>query len=225
MRNIIIHSDFGRKILELTEDELVIKRFLHKKRVKRSNIRSAYMDEESLNILTYDNKLIVIFTSFVKWSERENIKRIIDEVNKGGVIFNLNREVFPWWSTVIYCIPHLLNIIDNWGNKNYFSWFFFIAMVALSAITYKENGRYKGVKYCISERRFIWENNKGEINKSYSLESIKLVKNYDRATKYKIKSSKYTFYIINKINYPLNYKLALEEIRNVTKENYSIKSK
>lgn len=222
MKNIIIHNDLDRKFLELTEDELIIKQFLYRKRVKRSNIRSAYINEEFLNILTYDNKLIVVGSSFIKWSERENIKRIVDEVKKEDVIFNLNREFFPWWVTLIYCMPHLLNIIDNWGEKNYLYWFLLIAMVFFSAIVHKENGRNKGVKYCISERKFIWENNKGKINKSYSLDSIELVKNYERASKYKVKNKKGTFYFINKIDYPLSYKFALEELRDVASEKISI---
>lgn len=222
MGNIIIHSELGKKLIELTEDELIIRRFLHRKRIKRSNIRSAYLLDNSLNILTYNNKCIVAQYIFIKGREVDNIKRIIDEVNKENILFNLNQNVFVFWGFLVWCVNPLINIIQHWGENNYFEWILFIIMLILVLTIYRERQKNKQIKYYIDKKEFAWTKGRDKYTKNYPIKDIELVKNYDMFSKYKFKNEKEKIRVIKKIDYPLTYRFALEEIEKIASGKSSL---
>lgn len=61
----------------------------------------------------------------------------------------------------------------------------------------------------------MWLKGRDKSTKNYSIEDTNLVKDYDMMTKYKFKDEKDTFKMIKKIDYPLSYKMVLEEIGNI----------
>lgn len=217
MGNIIIHSEFGKKLIELTEDELIIRRFLHRKKIKRSNIKSAYMLDNSLNVLTYNNKIIIANYISIKWSERDNIKRIIDEINKEDIIFNITRGNFHLGLLLCCFSSSLINLLRDALNKNYFSLILLIALIGIIFIAYIKRVTNKGINYSISDRKFNWVRKLGKTTTNYPIEDIKLIKDDEALLKCKFNNEKDTFNIVKKIDYPLSYKFALEEIGSISK--------
>lgn len=76
----VIRSDFGRKMIEVTDDEIIIYKWFWKRKIKKENIRNAYVsDTLYLTICTYDGRIITCGNGFMLWSDRKKLEMIVDE--------------------------------------------------------------------------------------------------------------------------------------------------
>ena len=109
---LIISKDNGKKLFELKENELIIYRFIRNKIIKRGDIRSAYLNEEGLIILTYDNKIITKFTINMSWKYRETLKILVDEINNENIVFGLTIMEIHYGICYLFSIT-LAQLIHN----------------------------------------------------------------------------------------------------------------
>lgn len=206
---LIISKDNGKKLFELKENELIIYGFLRNKIIKRRDIRSAYLNEQGLIMLTYDNKIITKFTANMSWNDRETLKILVDEINNENVVFGTSNNGNPLWYVFIYQIYFLAQLTHN---KFIFiltiiTW---IILIAITIITLKN---YQGNIYYIDTKKFEVIGFRNKITRRFTVSDIELVKSDEAGTKYKVKDSRYKFYIKNIITYPVLYKRAIAEMK------------
>ncbi|SKA94985.1 hypothetical protein SAMN05443428_11710 [Caloramator quimbayensis] len=67
-------------MIEVTDSEVIIYRWFWKRRIKKENIRSAYVsDTFYLTIRTYDGRIIACGNDFILWSYGKKLEMIVDE--------------------------------------------------------------------------------------------------------------------------------------------------
>ncbi|WP_146127333.1 hypothetical protein [Clostridium vincentii] len=205
----IISKDNGKKLFELNENELIIYRFLRNKIIKRRDIRSAYLNEQGLIILTYDNKTVTKSIINMSWNDREGLKILVDEINNENVVFGTTNKETPLWYVFIYPIYLLAQLTHN----KFIFILTIIAWIILMAITIVTLKSYKGNMYYIDTERFEVIGFRNRIKRRFTTSDIELVKSDEVGTKYKVKDSRYKFYIRNVITYPVLYKKAIAEMK------------
>lgn len=210
----IVHNDFGRKKIELTEDELIIYRLFWKKRIKKENIKSAFIvDDFFLVVRTNDEKVTTAGNEFLRWTDKEILKRIVDEINKEDVIFPSNRENF---STLLILFVNIVNafmlslnrssievkyIFYVIGILNLILLFHFIFMIY----------NYNNALYDIDSNELKIIKNKNIIDK-ISLKDISFSIPKNNKTIFVLKTGKYKFYFRSNVTYPLKHKNFIEEL-------------
>lgn len=206
---LVISKDNGKKLFELKENELIIYRFLRNKIIKRRDIRSAYLNEQGLIILTYDNKIITKFTVSMSWKYRETLKILVDEINNENIVFGTADNGNPLGNTDFYIVLALTQVINNK--------FIFIPMViiliALIVMIIIISKNYRGNIYYIDTEKFEVIGFRNKITRRFTTSDIELIKSDETGTKYKVKDSRYKFYIKNVITYPVLYKKAIAEMK------------
>lgn len=201
---LIISKDNGKKLFELKENELIVYRFLRNKIIKRRDIRSAYLNEQGLIILTYDNKIITKFTVSMAWKYRETLKILVDEINNENIVFGTADNGNPLWNTYFFPILVLAQVIQD-------KFIFIPIALMVMMIIISEN--YRGNMYYIDTKKFEVIGFRNRIKRRFTTSDIEVVKSDEAVTKYKVKDSRYKFYIKNVITYPVLYKKAIAEMR------------
>ena len=72
---------------------------------------------------------------------------------------------------------------------------------------------YQGNIYYIDTKKFEVIGFRNRIKRRFTTSDIELVKSDEAGTKYKVKDSRYKFYIKNVITYPVLYKKAIAEMK------------
>ena len=108
----IIRKDNGKKLLELNEKELIIYGFLKDKHIDRKDILSAGIFNGSmLTILYKGNYNFCKNISNMKFSEREGLNAILNELNKEELIFFPDSYNIDPSTHIIILSPMLINFI------------------------------------------------------------------------------------------------------------------
>ena len=107
----VLKSDYGKKLIELSEEEFIYKSGLRKVVIKRDNIRSIFHDNEILGILTYDGKIYSLSLGSLLFSERSKLEELRQELNKEKILFNYTNTnngayLMPiWFINIINITP------------------------------------------------------------------------------------------------------------------------
>lgn len=110
----IIRKDNGKKLLELNEKEFIIYGFFKDKHIDRKDILSAgVFNYNMLTILYKGNYNFCKNITNMKFSDREGLNAILNELNKEELIFFPDSyNVDPLTNMIIYS-PMLINFIFN----------------------------------------------------------------------------------------------------------------
>lgn len=123
-----LKKDNGKDIIILTDDEIIIKGIFKDKVLKRDNILSACLLDDTMGnkgiiILTKDYKIVERRSVNMKWSDREKLKLIIDEINTEGILFNYRgSNDIVWLYTMAVYMPLIMNghLFDTYYGKFFY---------------------------------------------------------------------------------------------------------
>lgn len=211
----LIKKDNGKVKMELTEEELIIKGIFKDKKIKRKDIKSACITVSSFVILTYDYKIIYQLFSNATPKYKEQLKLLVDEINKENNIFKYSYEQGMNTWMYIWVLPLIFTNFNN-GNK-VIAIILGVVYVILAAIAVWDAVRFKGVIYNVDTKTFTRVGYKDFNKETFTIEDMELVKKKEMGIKYKIKKSGYKFYLEyagDKILYPVRQGQALKEIEN-----------
>ena len=88
-----------------------------------------------------------------------------------------------------------------------------IICIILMLVIVIASKNYRGNIYNIDTKEFEVIGFRNKITRRFTTSDIELVKSDEAGTKYKVKDSRYKFYIRNVITYPVLYKKAIAEMK------------
>lgn len=89
-----LKDDYGKEFILLDEENLIYRRRFRKITIKRSEIRSAFYDENILGILTYSGKIYSLNIVHLLFSERKKLEELRLELNKENILFDYTNYRF-----------------------------------------------------------------------------------------------------------------------------------
>lgn len=218
----LIKKDNGKVKMELTEEELIIKGIFKDTKIKRGNIRSAILEENRFLLLTYDDK--VIFKSITNASSkyREQLKLLIDEVNKENIIFststmeNINL-LCSWLYIVLIIVSSLSDKIQNEALKSMLFWGTTILYIGAGIYIYNKANRITGFVYNVDKKEFRIIGALGGVKEKFTIENVEFIKEAFRGKMYRSKKTGKKFYLENQISpikYPVICSSEIKQIEN-----------
>ena len=217
-----LQKDNGKDIVILTDDEVIIKGIFKDKVLKRDNILSACLLEslggdKGIVILTKDYKIVEKRRINMKWSDREKLKLIVDEINKEGILFNYrNSDDIVWLYTMAVYMPLIMsgNLFDTYYGK-FFVFAIYLILIFMIIFYYHICNKFRGVIYNTKKEEFQIVGKKDEIVNKFTINDIELDKEFkDGGFRFKVKDIGYKFYIKkNTISYPTEYEKFKDTIK------------
>lgn len=109
MRTVL--SDKDKVLLEENDEDIVIHGVLKNKVIKRKNIRTMYYENDNLNILYDNNKILFKRMVNMRLSEKGNLFKIIDNNINEKVLFHYE-DVFTYFFITLMLV-NFLSVIKN----------------------------------------------------------------------------------------------------------------
>ena len=219
-----LQKDNGKDIIILTDDEIIIKGIFKDKVLKRDNILSACLLDDTMGnkgivILTKDYKIVERRSINMKWTDREKLKLTIEEINTNDILFNYNYEKYHYWFMCYY--PYLFwSIINNLiineeSNLKWVGGFFCLLLIIIMIIVIYNINKFRGVIYNTKMEEFQVVGKKAEIVNKFTINDIELDQKFkDDGFRFRVKESGYKFYIKkNTISYPTEYEKLKDTIK------------
>lgn len=221
-----LKKDNGKNIIILTDDEIIIKGIFKDKVLKRDNILSAWLLDDTMGnkgiiILTKDYKIVERRSVNMKWSDREKLKLIVDEINTNDILFNYNYDKYQYWFIGYY--PYLFwfiindSIINEESNLKLVGGFFCLLLIIIMIIVIYNINKFRGVIYNAKMEEFQVVGKKAEIVNKFTINDIELDKKFkDDGFRFRVKESGYKFYIKkNTISYPTEYERLKDQVKSI----------
>lgn len=221
-----LKKDNGKDIIILTDDEIIIKGIFKDKVLKRDNILSAWLLDDTMGnkgiiILTKDYKIVERRSVNMKWSDREKLKLIVDEINTNDILFNYNYDKYQYWFIGYY--PYLFwfiindSIINEESNLKLVGGFFCLLLIIIMIIVIYNINKFRGVIYNAKMEEFQVVGKKAEIVNKFTINDIELDKKFkDDGFRFRVKESGYKFYIKkNTISYPTEYERLKDQVKSI----------
>ena len=221
-----LKKDNGKDIIILTDDEIIIKGIFKDKVLKRDNILSACLLDDTMGnkgiiILTKDYKIVERRSVNMKWSDREKLKLIVDEINTNDILFNYNYDKYQYWFIGYY--PYLFwfiindSIINEESNLKLVGGFFCLLLIIIMIIVIYNINKFRGVIYNAKMEEFQVVGKKAEIVNKFTINDIELDKKFkDDGFRFRVKESGYKFYIKkNTISYPTEYERLKDQVKSI----------
>ena len=217
--NMIIRKDNGKKLLELNEKEPIIYGFLKDKHIDRKDILSASIFNGSmLTILYKGNYNFCKNISNMKFSEREGLNAILNELNKEELIFfpNSSYSIDPLINMIILS-PMLISFIFN--NDYIVTKIIVIVGCILLLILYfiPDLRKRKRWVYSIKSKEFQLRDRNNSILSNININEIEEVKrdSFSQAFCFKKGRTKIKMPVYELMDYPIKYKQILKEITSI----------
>ncbi|GAB6168111.1 hypothetical protein JCM1393_05710 [Clostridium carnis] len=229
----VLHSDYKRIILELTEEELILHRFFFKTKIKIENIRSAYVSENQLSILCNNNKIYIISIANLLWSDREKLFVIINKITKENILFPSN--FMSNWFWIVIFFNSIFTTIRNLFNSNKYLYLNILLIISFIVIIYlfiKDSSNLKNLFYNLDKDGFEVIRKKDKeilfINRSdIEITNKNLSENYPYhlfKLNFKANNKHYSVYINKNIKFPSRYEEAALQLENMIKSKLTEKS-
>lgn len=217
-----LKKDNGKDIIILTDDEIIIKGIFKDKVLKRDNILSACLLDDTMGnkgiiILTKDYKIVERRSVNMKWSDREKLKLIIDEINTEGILFNYRgSNDIVWLYTMAVYMPLIMNghLFDTYYGK-FFLFAIYLIMIFMIIFYYGICNNFEGVVYDSNKEEFQAIGKNRKVKEKFTINDIELDKKFkDDGFRFRVKESGYKFYIKkNTISYPTEYEKLKDTIK------------
>ena len=217
-----LQKDNGKDIIILTDDEIIIKGIFKDRVLKRDNILSACLLEsvggsKGIVILTKDYKIVEKRSINMKWSDREKLKLIVDEINTEGILFNYrDSNDIVWLYTISIYIPLIMSsrLFDTYYGK-YFAFAIYLILIFMIIFYYRIFNNFDGVIYDSNKEEFKAIGKNRKVKEKFTINDIELDKKFkDDRFRFRVKESGYKFYIRNNtISYPTEYEKLKDTIK------------
>ena len=211
----IIRKDNGKKLLELNEKELIIYGFFKDKHIDRKDILSAGVFNGNMLIILYKgNYNFCKNISNMKFSERESLNAILNELNKEELIFFPTSYNIDPSTYIIILSPMLINFI--FSNDDIVTKIIAIVACILLLLLYfiPDLRKQKGWIYKIQSKEFQLRDKNNSILSNININEIEEVKrdSFSAAFCFKKGRTKIKMPIYELMDYPIKYKQILKEI-------------
>lgn len=179
------------------------------------------MGNKGIIILTKDYKIVERRSVNMKWSDREKLKLIVDEINTNDILFNYNYDKYQYWFIGYY--PYLFwfiindSIINEESNLKLVGGFFCLLLIIIMIIVIYNINKFRGVIYNAKMEEFQVVGKKAEIVNKFTINDIELDKKFkDDGFRFRVKESGYKFYIKkNTISYPTEYERLKDQVKSI----------